>query len=72
MSVRFFKCDHCGHKMRLGADRCGYCHQTAPWWNTRLAHGVMGLVIVALLVVAIGFARPEVIEAVATDTETAP
>jgi hypothetical protein len=33
MSIRFFVCGHCRHKLRLGAENCGYCRQPTPVLN---------------------------------------
>ncbi|MHC0052828.1 hypothetical protein [Actibacterium sp. D379-3] len=27
MTVRLFRCKHCGHKMRFAGNRCGYCYR---------------------------------------------
>ncbi len=33
MAVRIFLCSRCGHRMRLGGARCGWCHQRKKGWQ---------------------------------------
>ncbi|WP_181164396.1 hypothetical protein [Amaricoccus solimangrovi] len=32
-NTRLFRCGYCGHHMRLGAESCGACYTTSPFWN---------------------------------------
>ncbi|MBY6160738.1 hypothetical protein KUV73_04315 [Mameliella alba] len=34
MTLRFFHCSSCGHKMRVAHDHCGSCYHTKPFWQT--------------------------------------
>lgn len=34
--VRVLACRYCGHRLRLGADRCGLCYRPAPLQNRRV------------------------------------
>lgn len=34
--MRIFECKNCGHKVRLGSSRCGYCYRPTPLLNRKV------------------------------------
>lgn len=46
MAIRVFRCDECGHRLRLNARKCGACFASTPSRN-RL--GVPALAALALM-----------------------
>lgn len=53
-TIRFFECPSCGHRMRFGSPKCGYCHRPAPFYNRAgfyvvLAVGFVGVTAVSLM-----------------------
>lgn len=53
MATRVFRCGKCGHKLRFGVSRCGYCLAHTPILNRRSTYEVLAVVVVALIVLAI-------------------
>jgi hypothetical protein len=49
MVVRLFECTKCGHKLRLGAENCGRCHEATPLKNRDYALGIAFLIAMALI-----------------------
>lgn len=49
--LRIFYCG-CGHKIRFGAARCGYCGDGAPILNRKSIY-IIGLLMLALPVIAL-------------------
>jgi len=46
--IRLFRCQWCGHRLRLGNSSCGKCYQPTPYYN-RLPVWLAGLAVVSWL-----------------------
>lgn len=60
--MRLFRCDACGHRMRLGGDACGKCFEPKPVLKSPRFLGIVGVVAVVALTVTLaivaGVTRP--------------
>jgi hypothetical protein len=53
VTVRVFKCNWCGHSLRLGSRTCGSCFRPTPFYNRRafylLLAGALAVVMALLM-----------------------
>ncbi len=47
-TIRLFYCSICGHKLRLGAERCPVCGKSAPIVNHGWLYTVSALTLVSV------------------------
>lgn len=43
MPLRVFHCQHCEHRLRLGATTCGSCGKPTTVWNWSVVHLALAL-----------------------------
>ncbi|WP_177177874.1 hypothetical protein [Citreimonas salinaria] len=53
MTVRLFRCDECGHRMRLGRNYCGRCFAAKPVAQRPAMMSLFAIVVAALAALAV-------------------